>query len=197
MGLTISLVIYVYTFLFHTATCSSKFFEAQVRPIVGTSLALPLLLLIYLLTKDTDILSTPTHMGIVSKLAQIPFPVWIDIFIVVAVLLVTSLTLSFGIPGGLVLPNLLIGAAVGNIFGHIFPEQIVTFTLAGMGAALAAGAKTPLAAIVMITEMTHADVVIPMTAAIITSYTTSFGFSLYLGQEIKLKPMDKRDESRR
>jgi len=66
-----------------------------------------------------------------------------------------------------------------------------------MGAALAAGAKTPLAAIVMITEMTHADVVIPMTAAIITSYTTSFGFSLYLGQEIKLKPMDKRDESRR
>jgi len=54
-----------------------------------------------------------------------------------------------------------------------------------------------LAAIVMITEMTHADVVIPMTAAIITSYTTSFGFSLYLGQEIKLKPMEKKDEDRR
>jgi len=50
----------------------------------------------------------------------------------------------------------------------------------------------------MITEMTHADVVIPMTAAIITSYTTSFGFSLYLGQEIKLRPMagkEERDET--
>ena len=135
-------------------------------------------------------------MGVVSKLAQVPFPVWTDVLIVVVVLITTSLTLSFGIPGGLVLPNLLIGAAIGNIFGHLFPSQIVTFTLAGMGAALAAGAKTPLAAIVMITEMTHADVVIPMTAAIITSYTTSFGFSLYLGQEIRLKPMDKRDEDR-
>ena len=57
------------------------------------------------------------------------------------------------------------------------------FTLAGMGAALAAAAKTPLAAIVMITEMSHDDVVIPMTAAVITSYLASFGYSLYLGQE--------------
>jgi len=72
---------------------------------------------------------------------------------------------------------------VGNIFGHIFPNQLVMFTLAGMGAGLSAGAKTPLAAIVMITEMSHDDVVIPMTAAVITSYLTSFGYSLYLGQE--------------
>ena len=58
-------------------------------------------------------------------------------------------------------------------------EKTEVFTIAGMGAALAAGAKTPLAAIVMITEMTHADLVIPMSAAIITSYITSFGFHLY------------------
>lgn len=192
MGLVISLIIYIYTFVFHTSVCISKFFETQIRPVIGTAIALPFLLLIYLITKDVDFLSTPAHMGVVSKLAQNLFPVWIDILIVLCVIAVTSLTLSFGIPGGLVLPNLLIGAAVGNIFGHIFPNQMVTFTLAGMGAALAAGAKTPLAAIVMITEMTHADVVIPMTAAIITSYTTSFGFSLYLGQEIKLKPMMTR-----
>ncbi len=192
MGLVISLIIYVYTFVFHTSVCTSKFFEPKIRPVVGTALALPFLLLLYVVTQDVDFLSAPAHMGIVSKLAQNLFPVWVDVMIVLCVILVTSSTLSFGIPGGLVLPNLLIGAAVGNIFGHIFPHQMVTFTLAGMGAALAAGAKTPLAAIVMITEMTHADVVIPMTAAIITSYTTSFGFSLYLGQEIKLKPMMMR-----
>jgi len=198
MGLVISLVIYAYTFIFHTCHCSSKFFELKIRPVVGTALAIPIFLALYLVTGDTDFLSAPAHMGVVSKLAQIPFPVLIDLLVIVAVIMGTSLTLAFGIPGGLVLPNLLIGAAVGNIFGHMFPEQIVTFTLAGMGAALAAGAKTPLAAIVMITEMTHADVVIPMTAAIITSYTTSFGFSLYLGQEIKLRPMagkEERDET--
>ncbi len=196
MGLAISLVIYAYTFIFHTCNCSGKFFETKVRPVIGTALAVPILLVLYLVTKDTDFLSAPAHMGVVSKLAQTLFPVGIDLFIIVVVILTTSLTLAFGIPGGLVLPNLLIGAAVGNIFGHMFPEQIVTFTLAGMGAALAAGAKTPLAAIVMITEMTHADVVIPMTAAIITSYTTSFGFSLYLGQEIRLKPMSGRMEEK-
>ncbi len=192
MGLVISLIIYVYTFVFHTSVCVSKYFDTKFRPLIGTTVALPFLLLLYLITHDVDFLSAPAHMGIVSKLAQIPFPIWVDILVVIFVLIITSSTLSFGIPGGLVLPNLLIGAAVGNIFGHYFPHQIVTFTLAGMGAALAAGAKTPLAAIVMITEMTHADVVIPMTAAIITSYTTSFGFSLYLGQEIRLKPMMMR-----
>ncbi len=194
MGLVISLVIYVYTFVFHTCNCFSKYFEPKVRPVVGTALAVPVLLLLYLITKDTDFLSAPAHMGVVSKLAQTLFPVWIDLLVVLVVITTTSLTLAFGIPGGLVLPNLLIGAAVGNMFGHLFPQEVVTFTLAGMGAALAAGAKTPLAAIVMITEMTHADVVIPMTAAIITSYTTSFGFSLYLGQEIKLKPMAGKGE---
>jgi len=192
MGLIISLIIYLYTFTFHTSVCTSKFFDTEERPIVGTALSLPLLLILFLATNDTDFLSAPAHMGIVSKLAQVPYPVWLDILVVVCVLVITSLTLGFGIPGGLVLPNLLIGAAVGNMFGHLFPNQIVTFSLAGMGAALAAGAKTPLAAIVMITEMTHADVVIPMTAAIITSYATSFGFSLYLGQEIKVKPMELR-----
>ena len=192
MGLTISLVTYVYTFVFHSSVCSSKFFEQRVRPVIGTALSLPFLFALYFSTRDTDFLSAPAHMGVVSKLAQFPFPIWIDVLVVVCVLVITSLTLGFGIPGGLVLPNLLIGAAIGNVFGHFFPEQIVTFSLAGMGAALAAGAKTPLAAIVMITEMTHADVVIPMTAAIITSYTTSFGFSLYLGQEVKLKPMALR-----
>ncbi|ADY73060.1 Cl- channel voltage-gated family protein [Desulfurobacterium thermolithotrophum DSM 11699] len=189
MGLVISLLIYLYTFVFHTASCTSKYFSSKDRPLIGTSLALPFLLILYLTTHDVDFLSTPAHMGIISKLAQIPFPILVDIVVILCVIIVTSFTLSFGIPGGIILPNLLIGAAVGNMFGHIFPDQIVVFTLAGMGAALAAGAKTPLAAIVMITEMTHADVVIPMTAAIITSYTTSFGFCLYLGQEMKLKPM--------
>jgi CIC family chloride channel protein len=195
MGLVVSFIIYVYTFFYHSSVCVSKFFEIKERPIIGTALSLPLLFLLLVVTKDTDFLSAPAHMGVVSKLAQALFPIWIDVLLVVSVLVITSFTLGFGIPGGLVLPNLLIGAAVGNMFGHLFPSQIVTFTLAGMGAALAAGAKTPLAAIVMITEMTHADVVIPMAAAIITSYTTSFGFSLYLGQEIKVKPMEIRKKS--
>jgi len=183
MGLMISVIIYFYTFFFHTFSKFSKTIDPKKRPVIGTLITIPFLIGLYLLTKDTDILSAPAHMGIISKIAQNPYPYYTDIAIILGTVIITSFTLAFGIPGGLVLPNLLIGAAVGNMFGHYFNHEIVMFSLAGMGAALAAGAKTPLAAIVMITEMTHADVVIPMTAAVITSYTTSFGFSLYLGLE--------------
>ena len=130
-----------------------------------------------------EILSAPANMHILSIMAQHSFTVWVDIAIIIFIILLTSFTLGFGIPGGLILPVLIIGTAVGNIFGHIFPDQLIMFTLAGMGAALSAAAKTPLAAIVMITEMSHDDVVIPMTAAVIASYIASFGYSLYLGQE--------------
>jgi len=183
MGLVISLITYVYTIIFQTSAKFSKYIKPKIRPIIGTLLAIPFLYLLFYITQNKNILSAPAHMMIISDIAQNQLQIYADIAIIFLTILITSFTLGFGIPGGLVLPNLLIGAAVGNIFGHYFPNEIVMFSLAGMGAALAAGAKTPLAAIVMITEMTHSDVVIPMTAAVITSYTTSFGYSLYLGLE--------------
>ena len=183
MGLIISMITYIYTIIFQASTKFSKYIKPRIRPVIGTLLSIPLLFALFYVTQNKNILSAPAHMMIISDIAQNQFQIYADIAIIVFTILITSFTLGFGIPGGLVLPNLLIGAAVGNIFGHYFPNEIVMFSLAGMGAALAAGAKTPLAAIVMITEMTHADVVIPMTAAVITSYTTSFGYSLYLGLE--------------
>ena len=183
MGFIISIITYFYTIIFQASTKFSKYIKPKIRPFIGTLLSLPLLFVLFYLTQNKNILSAPAHMMIISDIAQHQFQIYADISIIIFTIFITSFTLGFGIPGGLVLPNLLIGAAVGNIFGHYFPNEIVMFSLAGMGAALAAGAKTPLAAIVMITEMTHADVVIPMTAAVITSYTTSFGYSLYLGLE--------------
>ena len=183
MGFIISIITYIYTIIYQTSTKFSKYIKPRIRPVIGTLIAIPLLFALFYITQNRNILSAPAHMMIISDIAQNQFKIYADIAIIALTVLVTSFTLGFGIPGGLVLPNLLIGAAVGNIFGHYFPNEIVMFSLAGMGAALAAGAKTPLAAIVMITEMTHADVVIPMTAAVITSYTTSFGYSLYVGLE--------------
>ncbi len=189
MGIIISLIVYIYSVVFHTA----EYFAKQIknkrkRLLLGTALALP----IYFLLAKTisyQLLSVPAKMNILSYLAQNPIPVWKDILLIAGVITTTSLTLGFGISGGLVLPNLLIGLAIGNIFGNYFPNYIEVFTIAGMGAALAAGAKTPLAAIVMITEMTHTDVVIPMASAIVSSYIMSFGYHLYKGQ-IKEKPFD-------
>ncbi len=185
MGLFISFVLYVYTVVFHFSTKISGIIHANRKPVVGTILAIPVMIGLYMVFNDIDILSAPVNMRILSKMAQFSYPIYVDATIIVCTIIITSLTQGFGIPGGLILPVLIIGAASGNIFGHIFPSQLVMFTLAGMGAALSAAAKTPLAAIVMITEMSHDDVVIPMTAAVITSYLTSFGYNLYLGQETK------------
>jgi CIC family chloride channel protein len=183
MGIIISIIIYVYTITFHFLQKSSRIIPISRRPVVGTIIAIPFLIGIYYTTHNLDILSAPANMEILSNLAQHNFSIEMDIAFILYTIVITSFTLAFGIPGGLVLPVLIIGAAVGNIFGNFFPDEISMFTLAGMGAALSAAAKTPLAAIVMITEMSHDDVVIPMTAAVITSYLTSFGYSLYLGLE--------------
>lgn len=183
MGLTISAVIYMYTIIFHFSQKVSRIFPMHKKPIVGTLLAVPVIMFLYYFTKDMDVLSAPANMAILSKMANFSFSIQDDLVIILSTFFITSFTLAFGIPGGLVLPVLIMGSAIGNIFGHFFPGELVTFTLAGMGSALAAAAKTPLAAIVMITEMSHDDVVIPMTAAVITSYLTSFGYSTYLGQK--------------
>ncbi len=183
MGFVISVTIYLYTIFFHFLRKAAYIFRPEKRAFIGTLISLPFLLFLYLYTNNADLLAAPVDMKILSNLAQTQFSVSEDIVIIVCTLVITSFTLGFGIVGGLILPVLIIGASLGNIFGHVFPNELVMFTLAGMGAALAAAAKTPLAAIVMITEMSHSDVVIPMTAAVITSYLASFGYSLYLGQE--------------
>lgn len=183
MGIIVSIIIYLYTILFHSFQNLSKILPMRKRPFIGTILAMPILFAIFYITNNQDIFSAPANMNILSNMTNISFSIKDDIIIIIGTMLITSFTLAFGMPGGLVLPILIMGAAAGNIFGHIFPNQLITFTLAGMGAALAAAAKTPLAAIVMITEMSHDNVVIPMTAAVITSYIVSFGYSTYLGQE--------------
>ncbi len=183
MGLMISVIIYIYTLIFHFFVKFSAIISKARKPIIGTLVSIPFMIGLFYVTNSTDILSAPVNMKILSNIAEVNFSITTDIYIITFTIIVTSFTLAFGIPGGLILPVLIIGAAAGNIFGHLFPDQLVMFTLAGMGAGLSAAAKTPLAAIVMITEMSHDDVVIPMTAAVITSYLTSFGYSLYLGQE--------------
>ena len=183
MGFVVSLVIYFYTLMFHFFAKIAKIIPANRKPFIGTLIAVPFMIGLFYITNNIDVLSAPVNMKILSNMAQMSFPISTDVAVICFTIVITSFTLGFGIPGGLILPVLIIGAALGNIFGHIFPSQLVMFTLAGMGAALSAAAKTPLAAIVMITEMSHDDVVIPMTAAVITSYLTSFGYSLYLGQE--------------
>jgi len=82
----------------------------------------------------------------------------------------TTLTISSGGSGGVFAPSLFIGSMLGgfygNICGRIFPEivtQPVAFVLVGMGGFFAGVAKTPIAALIMVAEMTGGySLILPM-----------------------------------
>ncbi len=82
----------------------------------------------------------------------------------------TSLTISSGGSGGVFAPSLFIGSMLGGFYGdicgRIFPEivtQPAAFVLVGMGGFFAGVAKTPIAALIMVAEMTGGySLILPM-----------------------------------
>jgi chloride channel protein, CIC family len=82
----------------------------------------------------------------------------------------TSFTISSGGSGGVFAPSLFIGAmlggAYGNLGGRFFPHIVTepaAFVLVGMGGFLAGVAKVPIAAMIMVAEMTGGySLILPM-----------------------------------
>ncbi len=82
--------------------------------------------------------------------------------IALAKIIATSFSISMGIPGGLIGPQLLIGACLGGIIGIIgntlFPESITNggiYVLLGMAAMMGAVLNAPLAALMAVLELTY------------------------------------------
>jgi len=82
----------------------------------------------------------------------------------------TAFTISSGGSGGVFAPSLFIGSMLGGAFGgvcHAFFPHIVTepsaFVLVGMGGFFAGVAKVPIAALIMVAEMTGGySLIVPM-----------------------------------
>jgi CIC family chloride channel protein len=93
-------------------------------------------------------------------------------------LFVTSVTLGSGASGGIFSPSLYLGATLGGTFGvvlrQIFPELPIdppAFAVVGMAGVVGGATGAPMAAIVMIFEMTlNYNVIIPMTITVAISY---------------------------
>ncbi len=92
-------------------------------------------------------------------------------------LFATSVTLGSGASGGIFSPSLYLGATLGGAFGvilrQIFPELPIdppAFAVAGMAGVAGGATGAPMAAIVMIFEMTlNYNVIIPMTITVAIS----------------------------
>ncbi len=128
------------------------------------------------------LIQTATDGSLFAQNAQITWWGWTGIFgaVVVAKVLATSFTLGSGGSGGVLGPSLFLGGAVGATFGAVlvalFPESVPdtlrqALIPVGMGGVLAAGMRVPIAAIVMVTEMTGSyQLIVPLMLVCSSSY---------------------------
>jgi CIC family chloride channel protein len=101
--------------------------------------------------------------------------------ILVAKVLATSATVGSGAVGGVFTPILLIGCALGALFGQVMDAVLPTiaspaavYALVGMGGFLSAATLAPLTSILMIFEMTlDYDIVLPLMLACVTAHYTA------------------------
>jgi len=90
-------------------------------------------------------------------------------------LVATSFTLGSTGVGGIFIPQIVMGASLGGFFGEaFFPSKVDLFVAIGMASFLAAGYKTPLAAVAFVAETTAGPgYLIPSLVAAAVAYSIS------------------------
>lgn len=99
----------------------------------------------------------------------------------------TSFTISSGGSGGVFGPSIYIGAMLGGAYGFLvsqwFPgivEHPSSFVLVGMAGFFAGVAKVPIAALIMVCEMTGGyDLIVPLMLVCVISFLFSRNWTLY------------------
>jgi CIC family chloride channel protein len=161
-----------------------------------------------------------TGYGPVDAAVSNIYPLQIVLVLLVAKLFATTTTLGSGGSGGIFAPALFMGAMLGGAFGMLFrlvfpglTAQPGAYALVGMGAMVAGTTYAPLAAVVILFEMTdNYSIILPlMTACVIalvvarrlnhlSIYTTKLhraGINLRGGQDVDiLKSIEARDVMR-
>ena len=104
--------------------------------------------------------------------AELPLKLMLILFLLK--LIAFSLTVGSGGSGGVFAPTLFIGAMLGGAFGYIFHQNITVFVLLGMASVFAAAARTPLAAVIMVVEMTEGySLLVPAILSVFFAYANS------------------------
>jgi len=151
--------IYVRSFYAMHAWFKSLPVPAPVRPALGGLLLGVMALLLVPIAGDTGVLFG--GYDLIHACSGGALTLGALTVLVFAKFLATNLTISSGGSGGVFAPSLAVGACLGAAVAlagnELFPElnlDASSFALVGMGGFFAGVAKTPLAAVVMVSEMT-------------------------------------------
>ncbi|MDF3301723.1 chloride channel protein [Streptomyces tropicalis] len=143
------------------------------RPAVG-GLALGLVLL-----------ALPQMYGVgypvLQKATEGGYVVGFLLLLLVGKMLATSLTIGIGGSGGVFAPSLFVGAMLGSAYGigvhHLLPGTagaVGAYSLIGMGATFAGGARAPITAVVILFELTgEYSIILPLMLAIVLATAAS------------------------
>ncbi|MCB1866637.1 MAG: chloride channel protein [Chromatiales bacterium] len=126
--------------------------------------------------------------------------------IVVAKLVATAACIGLAMPGGLIGPSLVIGAAAGGAVGLLVaqaqPDAAVNpafYALVGLGAMMAATLQAPLAALTAMLELTaNPHIILPGMLAVISAGLVSqewFGQRSVFRELLRARGMDLRDDA--
>lgn len=118
----------------------------------------------------------------------------------------STVGLGLGVPGGVIGPTLVIGAAAGGLLGALAaaagwvpPGAVGMYALLGMGAMLAGTLQAPLSGLIAMLEMTgHPEIILPGMLAVIMA-TITYGL-LYRRESIframmRAQGLDYRDDA--
>jgi chloride channel protein, CIC family len=128
--------------------------------------------------------------GLMTHSISGDIPVKILLILVLAKILATSLSISSGGSGGVFAPSLaigaLLGAAVGRAADHLFPGLDINpacFAMVGMGGFFAGVAKVPIAAVILVCEMSgNYALLAPLMLVSVVHVMLSQRWSLYEAQ---------------
>lgn len=125
--------------------------------------------------------------GLISAAVSGSLSIWILGALIIAKIFATAFSISSGGSGGVFAPSLAIGALIGGAVGQatdsLFPGLDVSpaaFALVGMGGFFAGVAKVPIAAVIMVCEMTGNYVLLaPLMLVSVLHVMLSRSWSLY------------------
>jgi chloride channel protein, CIC family len=113
-----------------------------------------------------------------AQLAMTDFlPVVTVLLLLVWRVVAVALVASSGVSGGLIVPSLVLGGLIGNVYAQTlsalipsYPIEPAAFILTGMAAFLASAFNAPLAATLLITEWSGYELLVPLLLTTIAGY---------------------------
>jgi CIC family chloride channel protein len=89
-----------------------------------------------------------------------------------------SMTISSGGSGGVFAPTLFIGGMLGGFLANMLHQPTASFVIVGMGAVFSGAARVPIAALLMVTEMTNGyNLLAPAALTLMISYFVQVNLS--------------------